>query len=231
MVSTSCLLQYAKEIRNEQDIKLTDDEKKVCILFVNYNSGGFLGQPVINDCGEFAKNLIGFGYKCFFICNSKVSTATEILKKVLSMKDKRIVFFYSGHGTIVYDSNGDEADGRDEAFCFSDRYFVDDEFCRLINEYLKCEKFICISDACHSGTIYDIEHVDKDKQDKITCISSCADNQTSKQLEKNGIFTLNFWRCYNKSTKRLDLSKINNSLDWFNQTVIMYPKNNKFIDF
>ena len=147
------------------------------------------------------------------------------------MKNKTIVFFYSGHGSTINYMDSDENDGRDESFVFKDRFFIDDEFCNLINKYLDCEKLICITDACHSGTIYDAEKVDKDKQNKITCVSSCLDFQTSKQLDKNGVFTMNFWKCFNKQTKQLDVKEINKRLDLFNQRIVMFPNNSQTIDF
>lgn len=228
----SNLLKFAKEIATPDDIVVNDNDKRICILFVNFNSGGYLGQPVINDCEEFAQNLKEtFGYKCFFICNSKRANAKEIIKKLISMENKKIAFYYSGHGTRVRDTNGDERDGMDEAFCFNDGVLIDDDFCKLINEHLRCKHFICITDACHSGTIYDIDNIRTEKRGKMTCISSCSDNQTAKQLLKNGIFTLNFWKCYDKNSKRLDVKKMNKRLDWFDQMIVMYPSDNDIIDF
>ena len=68
-------------------------------MFTNYNCRGYLGQPVLNDCEEFARNLTEhFNYKCVFICNADCKTARNLLIQMLSIPDKKVVFFYSGHG-------------------------------------------------------------------------------------------------------------------------------------
>lgn len=229
----SVIQKYAKEINNENNITKDDikTNNKLAILFVNYNANGYLGQPVINDCADVAKHLIDFGYKCFYICNTTSTTAKNVIKRLISQSNKRIVFYYSGHGAQVRDLDGDEDDGYDEAFCFRGGYLIDDDFCNIVNENLKCDKFICISDACHSGTIYDVERVKEDLRNRMICLSACKDYQTSKQLEKNGIFTLQFWNCYDKQTKLLNVSKLNQRLDWFNQELVIYPSNTTLIDF
>ena len=206
--------------------------KKICILFVNYNSSGYLGQPVINDCYVFASKLKTiYGYECFFICNSTKNTASRILKTIVSQQDKDVVFYYSGHGTSVHDPHGDESDGRDEAFCFRDGIMIDDEFCDIVNRYMKCQKLICITDACYSGTIYDVERIAPELKQRMICISSCSDHQTSKQLDKNGVFTMQFWQCFDVSSGAFDLYKINKRLDWFDQHIVTYPRDLKRIDF
>ena len=226
------LRSLAIPIKSSNDILFAPRDHKICILFVNYNSRGFLGKPVINDCALFAEHLkTHYGYKCWYICNAKRSVAASVMKTFMSKKDAHLVIFYAGHGASIHDSNGDEKDGRDECFCFSDGYLVDDEFCNIINNNLQAKQLICITDACHSGTIYDIERIKPELKAKMTCLSSCADSQTSKQLEKNGMFSLQFWQCFDKNSKILDFDKINKRLDWFDQKVIMYPPNNYKIDF
>ena len=226
------LLKHASEIFKESDIVVGDMDKKIAILFANYDSMGYLGQPVLNDCEEFAKRLaIDYKYKCYFICNAQCSTAKAIIKKLIEMRGKQIVFFYSGHGTQIPDKDGDEADGKDEAFCFRGSCLVDDDFCHLINEYLDCERLICITDACHSGSIYDAHRIRRNIQDRITCISSCDDHETSKQLLKNGVFTYNFWNNFDMKTKMLNTKIMNKRLSFFDQHLIMVPAGNQFIDF
>ena len=74
----------------------------------------------------------------------------------------RIVVFFSGHGTQVPDTNGDEADGRDEAWSPSDsksgrENFVnskvtDDQIAAAFRR-LSGREVLLISDSCHSGTL------------------------------------------------------------------------------
>lgn len=224
------LKRFATEIHSERDIR--SNSKKLCLLFVNYNSSGYLGQPVINDCQVFASKLKTiYGYDCFFICNSGKNLAARIIKTIVAFADKDIVYYYSGHGTSVADVHGDEADGRDEAFCFSDGIMLDDEFCNIVNANMQCKQLICITDACYSGTIYDVERIKDDLRKRMVCISSCSDHQTSKQLDKNGVFTMQFWQCFDATTGNFDLYKINKRLDWFDQHIVTYPKDLKRIEF
>ena len=229
----SNILLYAKEIYDDNGI--TDDDmkaNKLAILFINYNCNGKLGQPVINDGALYANNLNYFGYKCFFISNTTKTNAMKIIIKLISSKGKDIVFFYSGHGDYVQDMDGDEDDCVDEAFSFQDNeYLIDDEFRDMVNTYLECNKFICISNTCHSGTIYDVERINEDKRKRMICVSSCKDEQWSFQLKKNGLFSLQFWFCFDRNTKTLDIDKLNSRLKRWEQEVIIYPPNTTFIDF
>ena len=74
----------------------------------------------------------------------------------------RIVVYFSGHGTQVPDTSGDEADGQDEAWSPSDigrrsGHFVneqvtDDEIAAAFRR-LSGREVLLISDSCHSGTL------------------------------------------------------------------------------
>ncbi|KAK1924591.1 peptidase C14, caspase domain-containing protein [Papiliotrema laurentii] len=82
-----------------------------------------------------------------------------------AQKDDALFFHYSGHGTTAEDTNGDEADGTDEASCPVDYeeagLIVDDE---SDHEYLVrplpagC-RLTAIFDSCHSGTVMDLPYV------------------------------------------------------------------------
>ena len=72
------LLKYASEIFKESDIVVGDMDKKIAILFANYDSMGYLGQPVLNDCviifqkkichtDLFATNVAHFFGNCTFV--------------------------------------------------------------------------------------------------------------------------------------------------------------------
>lgn len=73
----------------------------------------------------------------------------------------KVLFYFSGHGTQIKDTNGDEADGTDEVFLPHDfrvanqtieGSFVDDEFGALIDQ-LKTRNAYVYIDSCHSGTV------------------------------------------------------------------------------
>ena len=89
------LLKYASEIFKASDlINVIDDKKNLCVMFANYNCHGFLGQPVLNDCEEFAKRLTQlYNYKCVFICNTDRSTARSLISQMIALKNKKVVFY------------------------------------------------------------------------------------------------------------------------------------------
>lgn len=76
-----------------------------------------------------------------------------------SSKYSEIWIHYSGHGSVMRDTNGDEADGQDEVLvpCDYDKsgMIADDEL-RNILEGAKCRVFLTM-DCCHSGTNWDIQ--------------------------------------------------------------------------
>jgi metacaspase-1 len=60
---------------------------------------------------------------------------------------------YSGHGGQVPDTNGDEADTKDETWVLYDRQLVDDEIYALYSQFEKGTRILVFSDSCHSGTV------------------------------------------------------------------------------
>ena len=77
-----------------------------------------------------------------------------------SLPGDRVVVYYSGHGTQVRDSSGDEADGMDEALAPSDTgssagdddELIDDEIARAFAR-LAGREILFIADSCNSGTL------------------------------------------------------------------------------
>lgn len=140
---------------------------------------------------------------------------TARYSSIMSEEDK-LYITYSGHGASLKDRSGDEADGKDEAWCFYDGLLLDDD----VNKILMTVpgKVIVISDSCHSGTITRglkslsltsdskrIKQIPKDVADKakqfklgsntkprnpnIVTLSACQDNQYSYDTDSGGLFT------------------------------------------
>lgn len=75
-----------------------------------------------------------------------------------------LVFYFSGHGLRSPDFDDDETDGFDETICPVDfqkeGMILDNDINSLIVKPLqKGVTLHAIVDACHSGTILDLEHV------------------------------------------------------------------------
>jgi metacaspase-1 len=67
------------------------------------------------------------------------------------------IFHYSGHGTYVADTNGDEPDGRDECLAPVDYksagFITDDVLKTLYDRFPVRGNLTLVMDSCHSGTV------------------------------------------------------------------------------
>jgi hypothetical protein len=70
------------------------------------------------------------------------------------------VFHFSGHGSLVRDTNGDEQTGFDSClYTLDDAIITDDEIrTRLINKVPRGARLYVILDCCHNGTGCDIRY-------------------------------------------------------------------------
>lgn len=72
-------------------------------------------------------------------------------------------FHYSGHGSQIVDTNGDEADGMDEVLVPMDAeksgVISDDQLRGIVNRVPEGARFIGIIDACNSGSSFDLRYV------------------------------------------------------------------------
>lgn len=112
-------------------------------------------------------------------------------------EDDYFIIYYSGHGASVLDEDGDEEDGKDEAFVFvdpsgqfsSETLMSDDELAEAVVDSTEDgARIIILTDCCHSGTMADL---DKDmwSEREVVSIAGCLDNQTSGDMGRGGIFT------------------------------------------
>ncbi|XP_041011690.1 metacaspase-1-like [Juglans microcarpa x Juglans regia] len=81
-----------------------------------------------------------------------------------------LVFYFSGHGSYVRDYSNDEEDGYNETLCPVDfetaGMIIDDEInATIVRPIPKGAYLHAIVDACHSGTILDLQHVYRPSQD------------------------------------------------------------------
>ena len=102
---------------------------------------------------------------------------------------------YSGHGSYMRDTSGDEKDGRDECLIPSDYetagVIPDDYINQLFSYFNPATRVICVFDCCHSGTIGDVkygwesptrvivENILCSVKARIITFSGCMDTQTS----------------------------------------------------
>ncbi len=127
-----------------------------------------------------------------------IKELTNLISKANLNKSSEIFFHYSGHGTYARDTNGDEADRKDEYICPVDlKCISDDEIRNLLSGLNNNTKMYNIMDCCHSGTNMDLPYLytqingrlvllqDNSKKyanllnKNIISISGCRDDQTS----------------------------------------------------
>ncbi|QSQ22603.1 caspase family protein [Pyxidicoccus parkwayensis] len=89
---------------------------------------------------------------------TKEATRARVLKefeeaaRVLQPGDL-FLLTYSGHGGQLPDTNGDEADGRDETWVLYDGELIDDEIYNALSKLRQGVRVFMLSDSCHSGSV------------------------------------------------------------------------------
>jgi hypothetical protein len=181
------------------------------------NYGGWNGQSGCQGCELDVDNMFGllrpFGYT-FNILKTADATASKILSSLTTAASKLVagdilVFYFSGHGGQTTDTNGDEADSRDETICAYDRQIIDDELNPIWLKFKPGVRIIMLSDSCHSGTNFKAAipvkstSISADKnalnqmQAQMIHISGCRDEQISIGELDGGTFTKALMRIWN----------------------------------
>lgn len=152
----------------------TSSKKALCVginVFKNFPDATL--QGCVNDAHDMSALLQEkFGYKPdeITVLTDDQATKAAIMQQLTQMvndakagKLKSIVFSLSSHGTQVPDTNGDEKDKADEAFCPHDlaqkgnqwdpeHIIVDDELNALFGQLPPSATLEAFFDTCHSGT-------------------------------------------------------------------------------
>lgn len=138
---------------------------------------------VANDLVEMQRLARQLGFQPDDIITLSNETATEQnIKRTITQQlirgvsaDDRVLIYFSGHGSVVWDENGDEEDNKDEVLLAYDAHFVeklgryqltgriiDDEMSELLAK-IPSERVLFIVDACHSGNIHKRLSFNRDK--------------------------------------------------------------------
>ena len=202
--------------KNEVPASLTKAALAICNDYTEQKRWPALGGGPNNDAFHILKICQPRGYKCFHLRNGTSKRALQVIDDLLKNTTEHLIIFYVGHGTNVKDTNGDEADGYDEAMVFDDSFLVDD----ILIEHLMKNKnddsiVTLITDACHSGSIWDLQSQVEGRSlpPNIISISAATDKQTAKQtvMERmdQGMFTYHLKRTIksNANATPLDLRK------------------------
>ena len=112
----------------------------------------------VNDAARWKEVAQRRSFSSFVTLLNNQATTSNVkkeMKKIIknSKKDDTLLITYSGHGSKVVDTNGDELDKVDETWFLYNGHLVDDEIRAMLSEVADGVKVIIISDSCHSGTV------------------------------------------------------------------------------
>ena len=220
--------------------------KKAVLVGINYtNTPNIALRGCINDIVNISEVLIdSYDYDINNIVQlrddtndaSKLPTRNNILSQLTNLVNQssrltEIWFHYSGHGSQIRDTNGDEADRLDEVLVPMDYqtkgFIIDDEIFNIVKNS-KC-KTILVFDSCHSGSVCDLQwsfqytngsimkSLNTNKtiiNPNVFCFSGCKDPQTSadayslEQQQGVGAFTDSFIHCLRVNHMTVDILKL-----------------------
>jgi len=219
--------------------------KKALLIGINYIGT----ENELNGCINDSENLRKFLIQNNYISSSDITMMNDRLKGTLKPikqnilfqfnslvtfanqnKDKIVKIFvaYSGHGTGVRDTNGDETDGQDEALVpldFRSVGFIVDDVIRstFIDKLPANAQVVFLCDSCHSGTIMDLKYLYEvsltnpetanpklaETKCNVVTISGCKDNQTSADAyvgnSYQGAMTASFLSVYKDEMSYKDI--------------------------
>ncbi|MCB9796735.1 MAG: caspase family protein [Alphaproteobacteria bacterium] len=130
------------------DLRAPEEDVLAMARLLTDPKGGY-GFPAQNVCVLTGEAATVAGVKQAF---------REALTARVGSPEDEVVFYFSGHGSQVFDSGGDEADGWDETFVLYDsrmpgvRDLRDDEMNELLVElHAKTTHITMLIDSCNSG--------------------------------------------------------------------------------
>jgi len=134
----------------------------LCIGINHYPGTGMDLAGCVNDANDWAALLASRGFQVDQLLDAEATKAGMVagFRRVIGAAagGDVVVITFSGHGSYEFDTDGDEADGLDEALCpydvqTSDAVLTDDEIHALLKKRKDGVKLVLISDSCHSGTV------------------------------------------------------------------------------
>lgn len=243
MAKVEDLAAIGKEVTHHELEHLPKELEHVGFIIINCykNTKYTLCDGPLNDGYNMAKCLNRFGFDIFYIIDSKKEKFLEKLKYFFERVTKQLVIYYVGHGTNVRDTDGDEDDGYDEAMFFVNGPVVDDVLIGTLCQHKNPQsKVVLVTDACHSGTIWDIQSGNfkgRALPPRIISVSAASDKQTAKQTVREkveqGMFTYNLMKLLkaNPNLNARDVKReLKTALEKYSQTCTIATTSAELID-
>lgn len=164
----------------------------------------------LNGCVNDVKNMSEFlqttyNIPCTIFTDEKdprETSARNIIQQIYTLALQTyseqldmVYIHYSGHGSHIVDTSGDEKDKQDECLVPSDydtSGLISDDLINMVLKHINPKtRVICVFDCCHSGTIADVKYsweaANKCAVENVLCpirakvitLSGCLDTQTS----------------------------------------------------
>ena len=133
----------------------------LCIGINDYPGADSDLHGCVNDAHDWSTALSGCGFACQLLLDAdatgdRIRSALADLA-VSAQRGDVVVVTFSGHGSFVPDTDGDEADAVDECWCPHDVVangpITDDQLHAIFSKREKDVRWIVLSDSCHSGTV------------------------------------------------------------------------------
>jgi hypothetical protein len=173
--------------------------EKAAFLCVNTYAGYRLnlGTGPINDALLFARKLKKFGFSIYFLHNPHARNFLKYLDVFFRNVTGQLVLFYVGQGSGAIAEDGSESTA--EAFVFDDGpVYEDDLITHLTENKNPANQVILVTDACSSGTIWDIQDgtvKGRPLPPGVLSISAASDEPSARQITigrtEHGVFTYN----------------------------------------
>ena len=154
--------------------------KNALLVGINYKGTNYELNGCINDVtnmSEFLKTVLKYDKITEITDDTRIKpTRANIISNLVNMvknskRGDRLLFLYSGHGSLVKDQNGDETSGYDSCLCPIDtlqsgKYITDDEIRNnIVNKIPTGVRMTFIFDCCNSGTGCDLTYTLNDNSD------------------------------------------------------------------
>lgn len=167
---------------NTTAINHTQYRNSVCFICVNtfQDAKNSLGVAGIYDAIEIAKIHLDMGFeKVYLIIDKPLQEFIDFVTMFLKYTKEYLTIYIGTHGGIKIDSEGEEKSGFHEHLLFPNNERISDvQLADILKTplYYKDLKILLITDACHSGNIWNIpddqEELSKFPKNFVT-ISSC----------------------------------------------------------
>ena len=182
------------------------------VVGLNYKGTQMELAGCINDAINVRDMLISKGYEVHTITDefevvTKRDVCMALMSLILHPTATKLYFHYSGHGSQVRDTNGDEIDGLDECLALQFEDILDDELRGMVCCVGESKRLMCVLDCCHSGSGMDLKYTlyesfgggnsrknrfHRDSRSAVSTrgevllLSGCQDEQTSADMMVRG---------------------------------------------